>query len=57
MTWPYPAGGPLEVSYTDEQGRRWIHVPWRGWELSNQAPFLVPCVPRAPWWWRWLAAR
>lgn len=49
---PHP-GDNWEGGATDARGRRWIHVPWQGWEFSNHAPYLVPRVPHAPWWKRW----
>ncbi|MGC5012547.1 hypothetical protein ACLQ2R_17425 [Streptosporangium sp. DT93] len=51
--WPGPQIGNWEGGFTDATGRRWHHVPNKGWELSNQTPYLVLRVPRAPWWKWW----
>lgn len=44
---PRPWSGNVEGGYTDRQGRRWLHVPNKGWRLAAQPePFLA--LRRAP---------
>lgn len=42
-----PIGGNWEGGFTDSQGRRWHHVPHRGWTVDRV--FIVP-VPRRSMW-------
>lgn len=52
MTWP-PADGNWEGGYTDEHGRRWLHIPNQGWTLTGPPPYLTTVRRRWLWarWW------
>ncbi|MFE9099881.1 hypothetical protein [Actinomadura geliboluensis] len=39
----------IEAGYTAPDGRRWVHVPWTGWEAAG--PHIVFPRRRKHWWW------
>jgi hypothetical protein len=46
VTWP-PAGTNWEGGFTDDLGRRWVHVPWQGWRIATP---LWTVHQRRRWW-------
>lgn len=36
-----PPGGNWEAGATDAAGRRWVHIPWRGWQPAAPSPLAV----------------
>lgn len=49
----WPPHPTIECGYTAPDGRRWIHIPWKGWRPDDDPPFVSTRRTRKRRWWPW----